>query len=476
MKILLVNPPRYNDQTPVMREHRCEGINKSQVLPPYSLLQIAALVRNANTKVSLIDANGQNMNYDQLTARIRETDYDILIFRFTATTFDWDMKTAGIFKKYHPGATTIGVCWGLGNFPEEVLKKGRYLDIFVMREYEVIMPSLISAISKKESIEKVKGTAFRKDGDIHINEAAEPIHDYDSIPLPAYDLLPSLDCYYRQVKFSSPFMIIYTSQGCPFSCKYCLTANTKWMPRSAERVLAELRHLKKNYNIKTVTFFDEVFTLDRKRVTNLAEAIRDEKLNIKWICDTRVDLVDREMLATMRQGGCDIISFGIESGSQRILDNLGKGVKVEQAENAIRWAKEAGIKVNCTIMLGSPGENWDTVNETIGFLKKTLPNAIMIGITTIRYGTKLHETAIKEEWVKDVSEDRSEIMLEHRGLTGTAATVLSEEDLLKARQMMFRALYYNRKWIAQNIKLVFKNRDFRLGIKFVWYALKQLFS
>ena len=211
----------------------------------------------------------------------------------------------------------------------------KHLDIYVRHEYESVIPCLISAIAGNENLSQVRGIAFRLDNKIQVNDAASPILDYDSIPLPAYELLPSLDNYYRQVKYSSPFAILYTSKGCPFSCTYCVTARTKWTPRSTERILEELRYLKRNYNIKTVTFFDEVFTLDRKRAINLSRAIRDEGLCIRWVCDSRVDLVDRELLQTMRRGGCDIISFGIESGSQRILDSAKKGSTVEQAENAI---------------------------------------------------------------------------------------------------------------------------------------------
>ena len=457
----------------VVREERCEGIFGDAVLiPPYSLLQIASLLRNGGHEVYLIDANCEKINYDQLTEKISVLNYAVLLFRFTASSFDWDMETARVSKENHPNAKTIGICWALGSFPEKVLEISKYLDIYVMHEYEVVVPSLISTISRNDDLSKVKGIAFRSDDEIHVNEVAKPISDYDSLPLPAYDLLPSLDGYYRVVKYSSPFTIMYTSKGCPFSCTYCTVARTKWKPKSAQSILEELRYLKRNYNIKTVTFFDEVFTLNRKRVVDVAETIKNENLNIKWICDTRVDLVDKELLEIMADGGCDAIAFGVESGSQRLLDNVKKRCTVEQAENAIKWAKDAGIKVHCNLMFGLPGENWETVNETIGFLKRTLPNGIQAGATSVKYGAELREIALKEGWIKDDAGSCSGALFQYVGLAGTDAIALSKDELNRTIKLAYKTLYFNPRWILQNIKVVFKTQDFRLGMLYVLYMLK----
>ena len=317
MKVLLINPPRFKNKS-VIREERCEIIEENSVLPPYSLLQIASLLRRNGHEVSLIEANGEQINYPALEKMLSETDYGAVMFRFTSSTFDWDMKVATISKKYSD-ASTIGICWTLGSFAETILNEVKDLDIYLRHEYEVVAPELIDKLSAKDGVSDVAGIAYRNDGEIKINQDAHPIKNYNDIPLPAYDLLKSFYLYYADTKHGQPFTIMYTSKGCPYSCIYCTMANTKWKPRSAESVLEELRYLKHNYNIKTVMFFDETFTLDRKRLEIITQAIIDDKLNIKWYCNSRVDLIDVDILKKMKEAGCTAVCMGIESGSQKII-------------------------------------------------------------------------------------------------------------------------------------------------------------
>ena len=465
MRILLVNPPRFHG-IPVIREERCEITERCSVLPPYSLLQIASILRNDGHEVRLIDANGWNLSWEEVTSRIKDMKYDVLIFRFTPTTFDWDTRITSVSKKILPEALTAGICWTLRTVPEEVLWGCADLDIYIMHEYETVTPVLISAISNGEDLSMVSGIAYRVNDEVKVNSPAKPLSDWNSLPLPAYDLLPSLKNYYINTPYGSPFTIIYTSKGCPYSCIYCTVRNTKLKKRSAENILNELRYLKEKFNVKTVSFFDETFTIDKDRVIAIAEAIRREKLKIVWYCNTRVDLVDRNLLKVMYDGGCRGISYGIESGSQEILDNAKKGTTVEQAENAIRWAKEAGIKVYCSFMFGLPGENWNTVEETIRFVKRALPTGAQFNVAVPYPGTELYRIAIEKGWIKEAISWRE--MYQHEAAMRTDE--LSYEDLNKARKMAYRALYFNPKWWLQNIRHTLRHpEDFPLATK---YAVK----
>lgn len=471
MKVLLVNPPRFK-KVSVIREDRCEIIEKNSVLPPYSLLQIASILREKGHEVSLIDANGENIDYPAFERMISEMDYGAVIFRFIPATFDWDVQTATISKK-HSDAPTIGICWTLGSSVKTVLNEAKDLDIYLMDEYEAVAPELIDRLSAGDGLSDVAGIAYRYEGEIKINKDASPIKNYDDMPMPAYDLLKSFDFYYADTKHGQPFTIMYTSKGCPNSCIYCTMANTKWKAKSAERVIEELQHLKQNYNIKTIMFFDEAFTMNRKRVEKITQAIIDERLDIHWYCNSRVDLIDRNLLEKMKQAGCKAVCMGIESGSQKVIVGSNKRISVEKSAEAIRMVKDAGLKVYCSFIFGLPGENQETVNETIEFIKRTLPTGAEFNIATPYPGTRLHEIALEKGWITGQSDFRT--MNQNKSIMRTEE--LTSEDIEKAREKAHHAIFLNPKWWAQNIGYVIKNpEDFSLASKYALGALKLAFE
>jgi len=463
----LVNPPRLNG-IPVIREERCETTDRYSVLPPYSLLQIASILRAEGHEVHLIDANGWNLSWEHVNERVKKIEYNALIFRLTPTTFDWDAKVAAISKKNHPSAITAGICWTLRTVPLEVLKGSHDLDIYIMHEYETVTSLLISAISQGTELSSVPGIAYKNDDEIGISDPVVPVSDWDSLPLPAYDLLPSLKNYFINTPHGSPFTIMYASKGCPYSCIFCTVRNTRLKKRSAGSILNELRYLKEKFGIRTISFFDETFTIDRKRVVAISEVIRNE-LKIVWYCNTRVDLVDRDLLKIMYGGGCRGISYGIESGSQEILDNAKKRTTVEQSENAIRWAKEVGVKAYCSFMFGLPGENWNTVKETIALIKRTLPTGAQFNVAVPYPGTELYRIALEKGWVKEDASWRQ--MCQHKAVMGTDE--LRHRDLDEARKMAYFALYFNPKWWLQNMWYTIRHpTDLPLAIRYATKIMK----
>lgn len=470
MKILLVNPPRFKE-IPVIREERCEITDRYSVLPPYSLMQIASILRNKGHEVDLVDANGFNLSFNELKERVRQIDYNALIFRFTPTTFDWDMEITKISKEINKNAATIGICFTLRTMAAEVMNEAGYLDYYIMHECEVVAPSLISALANGD-ITNAKGAAYRDEyGSVKINPPAEPISDYDSLPIPAYDLLPSLDPYYENTRHGTPFTIMYTSKGCPFACIFCTVAKTKWKARSAKGILDELRYLKENYNIKLVNFFDETFTIRRDRVIDIANAIRNEGLNISWYCNSKVDLVDEELLKIMKEGGCRGISYGIESGNQKILDNAKKNTTIKQAEKAIKMTKKVGIKAYCSFLFGLPEENWNTVRQTIDFVKRTLPTGAQFNVAVPYPGTELYNIALKKRWIGSMDFRN---LYQHESVMRTDE--LSADDLNEARRMAYKALYSNPRWWMQNILHVVRNpEDFMLATRYVMKIMNNFF-
>jgi radical SAM superfamily enzyme YgiQ (UPF0313 family) len=461
MKVLLVNPPRFNNKS-VIREDRCEIVEGNSVLPPYSLLQIASLLRKNGHEASLIDANGENIDYKTLEEMLSDKDYEALFFRFTNATFDWDMKVAAMSKKYSD-AHTIGICCTLVTFSETVLNEAKDLDIYLRHQYEVVAPEIIEKLSAGKDLSDQAGITYRNEGRINVNKDADPIKNYDDIPIPAYDLLKSFDLYYADTKHGQPFTIMYTSKGCSYGCIYCTMADSKWKPRSAESVMGELRHLKKNYNIKTIMFFDETFTRDRKRVEEITRAMIDEKLNIRWYCNSRVDILDADLLERMKAAGCRAVCMGIESGSQKIIGEANKRISVEKSAKAIQMVKDAGIKAYCSFIIGLPGENPSTVKETIQFIKDTLPTGGEVNVASPYPGTKLYEIALEKGWVTKQTDFRS--MNQNKSMMRTDELTTKEIDI--ARDKAYKALLLNPRWWVQNIRYVIKNpEDFELAYKY----------
>ncbi|MDD1767334.1 MAG: radical SAM protein [Methanomassiliicoccales archaeon] len=464
MKVLLVNPPRF-EGIPVIREERCEITERYSILEPYSLLQIGALLRDQGCRTSILDMNGFDLQYERLGPALAREKPDAVVFRFTPTTFDWDMRTAEEAKKFDKDTTTIGICWTLRTMAKSVMEQSPALDVYLRHEYEAVAPNLISSLESGSPLENVDGISYRSEGQIKTTRDASAVKDYDSLPIPAFDLLPSLEPYFVTAPAGKPFSILYTSKGCPFKCSFCTVAGTEWKPRSADNILRELRFLKERYGLRTASFFDETFTLDRKRVIRLSEALIQEDLDIRWYCNTRAHLVDRKLLALMKKAGCRGISYGIESGSQKILDSASKHITVEQGRNAVAWAKEVGIKTFCSFILGLPGEDWQTIKETMDFVRRSLPTSAQFNVAVPYPGTKLYDEVCGESRKDDVDFRR---LFQDAAVVGTKA--LTPQDLNRARRSAYGSLYTNPRWWFSNLKHVMRDPDdFELAVK---YAIK----
>jgi radical SAM superfamily enzyme YgiQ (UPF0313 family) len=464
LKVLLINPPRYEGIS-VIREERCEITERYSVLEPYSLLQTAALLRNAGHQVSLVDLNGLQLGYEDLESKVREVRPDLAMYRFTPTTFDWDQKTAATVKSVDKSITTAGICWTLHTMPKQVMSEAPDQDLYIRQDYEVVAPAVVDALASGRPLDGVAGIAYREGSEIKVTAPSTGLKDYDSMPLPAYDLLPDLKPYYVTAPAGRPFTILYTSKGCPFKCSFCTVAGTPWKMRTAPHILEELHYLKERFGLRTASFFDETFTFNRKRVEEICRNLIDEDLKIKWYCNTRAHLVDRELLDLMRKAGCRGISFGIESGSQRILDSVEKHVTVQQAKDAVLAAKAVHLKVLCSFIFGLPGEDWDSVTETLDFVRETLPTSAQFNVAVPYPGTRLHEQIYG---LPGSEEPDFRKMYQHASVVGTEK--MTPEDLDKARKMAYKTLYSSGKWWLSNAKhLVQEPSDLYLATR---YALK----
>lgn len=322
--------------------------------------------------------------------------------------FEDGLKMAEIAKNTKPDCITVFGGIHPTIFPEEVLNN-KYIDVVCVGEGETTMLELIQTMSKGEGLNKVAGILYKENGKIIKNQARPLIQNLDDVPFPARDLLPMHDYLFTQVgrvgwELPSPSTSMITSRGCPFQCTFCsshLTFGRKVRYRSPRNVVDEIEHMVNKYKVKGISFVDDTFTLNSKRTSAICSEIISRGINVQWMCMGRVDTTSKELLEDMKKAGCISIGYGIESGSQHVLDEyIKKNISLEAAQKAIKITKEVGLTSVAYFMIGTPGETIDDIHKTIEFAKKLNPDAVNFSITIPMPGTEMFNIANKMGTIK----------------------------------------------------------------------------
>jgi radical SAM superfamily enzyme YgiQ (UPF0313 family) len=395
---------------------------------------------------------------------MKDKKYDVIIFTIASAIIEHDIKICDIIKGLNPSCITIGYSWYAKNFGKEILTEYQNLDVLIIEDPFSVVENLINVLSRNGDLTLVGGIAYRdsnNDNLIKINSKLDSRKAFDDLPLPAYDLLTTFKPYYIYSPLLSPYALVYAGKGCPFGCKYCNVARTKYSGRSAEKIVKELKLLKKLGNIKYIWFFDEIFTINRKRVIEVCNKIIEEKLNIRWLCDSRVDLVDEELLKLMRRAGCIGISYGVESGSQRILNLMNKGITIKQAKNALLWTRNAHIPMQLNLILGYIGENEESINKTKSFVKTTLPDVLQITKMMAYNDTEFNKIALKKGWIREDSDWKVILKSSKKRIVNYEPFNI---DLWGERKKLYRILYYNPKWWLIILITLIRNRNLILPL------------
>lgn len=359
--------------------------------PPLGLAYIGSMLETHGVKVRIVDvATGE---------RLEIADFGIIgIHCHSSAHFPSVLKIATNVKRMIPDVqVVIG-----GIFPtfyyRQILKYN-CIDIVVLGEGEHAMLELASA-GERSLLRNVNGIAYREEGKSFVTQARLPISDLDSLPLPARHLLPMNEYGIQKGNLTS-------SRGCPWSCIFCSASafyGRRFRCHSPTRVVDEMEHLMKQYSPDLLTFVDDLFTYNKDRVSMISDLIRERGLNVKWVCNSRVDTVDEQLLKKMNDSGCIGIFFGIESASQQIINTSKKRFKIDQAKKAIRWAKQSGIEVTASFTIGLPGETQKSINQTLNFIKETRPDNVSVGILVPYLGTEVHKR-MKEFGISIVDND-----------------------------------------------------------------------
>ncbi|MCP4349061.1 MAG: radical SAM protein [Desulfobacterales bacterium] len=379
MKILLINPPR--------------EILQPACFPPMGLAYIGGVLRQKNHKVRIIDAS--SYSWKKLEKEILLSNPDIVGITCWTIERGQAFITAKIVRQCFPWTKIIIGGQHATAFPEHMFQIA-HADIVVIGEGEETVLEIITAVENNNPISQVKGIVYKEGDKIGYTEPRGLIEDLDSIPFPAYDDF-DLKEYTGLPETKSLAAAIITSRGCPYNCIYCSSAvfwKRAWRSRTAENVLEEIVWLYKDYNVRSLIFFDDLFFLDKNRAIEICKKIIEKNLDIRWVAEGRVNSVNQELLYWMKRAGCYRIDYGVESGSPRILKNINKKITVEQIRQAFKLTHEVGIKPDAYLMVGNPGETNETIDETIQLMGEIKPYFTNSGgISYILPNTELYEKA-----------------------------------------------------------------------------------
>lgn len=424
--VLLVNPPAPDGGIWIRSQHRVgRRSRENMVWPQVSLATLAACLY-PDYSVDVVDAIADRLSWPEFEALLAQKQPNYYLTQVTAPTLTNDMY--GVFLAKSKGAKTIA--FGTHVTPNTVNTMSDYpaLDFVLRGEPELTLRELIDALEGKtgqnETMEAlmqktdparkpmttemaqsgdfsaIKGLGWRSAGEIKITPDRPFIPDLDDLPLPMHHLLPLNK--YRLPLIKGPYSFVVPSRGCTAGCKFCIkhvSYNYSVRLRSAENLMAELWSLKK-LGINDVMMYADLFTVNRQQVMDICNAMIDEKIDMKWMCNSRTDYVDEEMLQTMAKAGCHMISWGIESGSAEILKRVRKGTNPDKAKQALAWARKAGIKNFGYFIIGLPGETEETIQETIAFSKKLPLNVAIFHIAAPYPGTPFFFEVTKNGWFR----------------------------------------------------------------------------
>ena len=342
--------------------------NVTGIYPPLGLAYLAAALRAQGVDVCIVDAEALGLASKDLLAEI-PADTDVI--GFTATTLLWPTVRKLSFEArrlFHRSLLVVGGPH-VTAFPRECLA-GSAFDVGVMGDGEDTLCRIVEQWTAHHDVTDVAGCAVRERDRIAINGRPQVIDDLDRLPFPALDLLP-MDRY-RSVMVRMPFSTIVTSRGCPFRCAFCsqVYSDWQWHARSPGSIVDEMERNVRQFGSRELVLFDETFGVKREDALEVCRQIVARNLKVRWNARSRVDVLDEPLLRAMWGAGCHALHFGIEAGTQRVLDMMQKKITLQQVKSVSEMARQIGFTLHGYFMLGYPDETRAEMMETIRFARQ----------------------------------------------------------------------------------------------------------
>lgn len=392
MKVLFVNPPQ------TASKYKFMGV----IAPPLGIAYMAGVLQENNIDVEIVDASAEDMDFKDVEKELLKRKPDLVALTALTPTIGRALETAQVVKETLPDSIVVmGGYHPTFNFIETL--EDENVDIVIRGEGEYIMLNLVQALENQSSLHDVKGIVFedKNSKEIVVNPEAPLIQDLDELPFPALNLLPMKK--YRLLDMDTHMTTMITTRGCPMQCSFCSSAamhGKKIRERSVENIVDEIEYLNTNYDIDTIAFMDDTFTLKKRKVMAICDEILKRNIEIMWGCTSRVDTLDEKLLKKMKEAGCITIFIGVESADQQQLDNMCKNTTIAKIENAFKIAHKLKIRTIASVALGMPGDTKEIMNKTVKFVHKLKPNYAIYSLATPYPGTRFYKEAFEKNLIK----------------------------------------------------------------------------
>jgi radical SAM superfamily enzyme YgiQ (UPF0313 family) len=504
LRVLFLNPPDLGGQVWMKEVGRCgRRAIANELWPQTGLAYLAAMVEGEDHRARIIDAMAEPMTLEELEKECHDWRPDVVIANSATPTIRNDVAVLDRLSR------AGSVMWGLvgphaSALPEETLRESAASFVLVNEAEETVADLVwrladLMRVAESEgphtpyvvervtaALSGIKGMVWRLpdqfaptageripgergsrpapfSSEIVVNPPRPLIANLNELPLPARHLLPNH--VYRMPFFADhPFATVIPCRGCPWPCAFC-RAGKVWgrrvRLRSVENVLEELEILQRGFGVRHIVFMTDSLTLDRDWARRLFVGMRDLRRPVEWICNSRVDAVDAETLGLMKNAGCRLISYGVESASPEILSRSRKGISIEQSERAILLTRQAGILSMAYFVLGLPGETAESVEESIRFAQRLDPDYVNFHVATPFPGTDLYEEALEKGWLTT----RNWEDYEEEGSAVLRAGELNPEDLVRAQARAMRAFYMRPRRLAKELARLRGWSDFRAKMR-----------
>ncbi len=444
-KILLIYPP-----SPVInREDRCQQPTKELLvippLPPTDLMYLASISEKCGYEAMIKDySQGGDFANDLKSFRP-----DFIVANIATPTFKSDIEALKQAKEFLPNVTIIVKGASFLTYNTNAIYENPFIDYVIIGEAELTLKDILEGVPNNE----ILGICYRENFQPVKNEKRPFIENLDILPFPARHLVDNKK--YIRPDNGKVQAVVKVSRGCPYHCFFCLAtpvSGPKVRVRSAENIIAELKECVEKYNIRNFLFWSDIFNFDREWTMNLCQKIIESGLKITWSSNTRANTMDDEMAKIMYKAGCRLVSIGVESGSQKMLNNIGKKLSLDEIRETVKILKKNKIKIYNYFVIGLPWETEETVEETIKFAIELDSNFISFYTATPLPGTKYFAYAMLNKLV-DGNMDFSRAYYEPVVKSHT----LSKESIFELHKQAVRRFYLRPKFI---IKTLFSLRSF----------------
>jgi radical SAM superfamily enzyme YgiQ (UPF0313 family) len=426
MIVLLINPP--SKAQPVARDMAGGlgfGGGNSVLLPPLDLAYYGATLLSNDHEAEIIDSDIMAYTKEDVYRLVSEKKADVIIATVSLPGIYSDCDFIRGLRTYSSARIIVKTSIAFEPVIREILERSS-ADLCIHGECDTTIHEIMVS-------EKRDGTAYVENGRLKIENNCL-IDDLNSLPVPARHLLPNEK--YRYVLLGDNVTTMQTSRGCPFPCSYyCaypLVQGKKWRERSPEHVLVEIEDIVKSYNIRQIFFRDATFTFDKERTESICNLILQEKIDVTWWCETRIDRLDQELMVKMKQTGCAGMNIGIEAGDPEVLKNHAKiGSSIEKIKNIVKTGKDIDMKLHFLLIMGLPQETKKSLYKTYKLVRDLKPDSMGVTLITPYPGTPLYVEAKDKDWIE--TEDWSKYDSSHPVMH---TDNLSSGNIVYARNML----------------------------------------